>query len=148
MAAAAAQRVLLKEGTRLSVYWPGSEEWFETRVLGHRATVDPESGLLTFKHQCLYEGGNIEHDLGKTEYELVEPQSVEPQPVDAPAPASGAAPQSERERDSGQAMRVLSVGVAVSKKARLALRRAPKKGHHAAAPKGKATKYSSNAYGE
>ena len=69
-AATAAGREILEEGTKLSVYWPGSDEWFATCILGHRATI--EEGVLVFKHRCEYPGGFIEHDLGEVDFELLE----------------------------------------------------------------------------
>ena len=60
-AAEAAGRDILEVGTELSVYWPGSDEWFTTCVLGHRASL--EGKRLKFKHRCEYPGGFIEHDL-------------------------------------------------------------------------------------
>lgn len=80
IAAAAADRDILPVDTKLRVYWSGQDEWFETKVLGHRAQVindqviDGEKvhGFLNFKHQCEYDGGFIEHDLAKEEYEVID----------------------------------------------------------------------------
>jgi hypothetical protein len=79
VAAAAAGRDILPVGTTLRVYWEGNDEWFETKILGHRAqlsngqVVDGEvlDGFLTFKHLCAYDGGELEHDLGQMEYEII-----------------------------------------------------------------------------
>jgi len=62
VAATAAGREILPVGTKLDVYWEGCEEWFSTQVLGHTAQL--KEGHLVFKHQCEYEGGHVEHDLG------------------------------------------------------------------------------------
>ena len=98
VAAAAADREILPVGTTLRVYWAGSDEWYETRVLGHRAQLvngqllDGQllDGFLTFKHQCDYDGGAIEHDLGQQDYEVINlVQSAEPEA--APTPPEAAA---------------------------------------------------------
>ena len=70
VAAAAANREIVPVGSTLTVYWEGSDEWFDTRVLGHRAQLI--DGQLFFKHQCEYDGGAIEHDLGITDFHVME----------------------------------------------------------------------------
>lgn len=80
IAAAAADRDILPVDTKLRVYWSGQDEWFETKVLGHRAQVindqvingEKVHGFLNFKHQCEYDGGFIEHDLANEEYEVID----------------------------------------------------------------------------
>jgi len=62
VAATAAGREILPVGTSLEVYWEGCDEWFQTQVLGHTAQLS--EGSLVFKHQCEYDGGLVEHDLG------------------------------------------------------------------------------------
>lgn len=70
VAAAAANREIVPVGSTLTVYWEGSDEWFDTRVLSHRAQLI--DGQLFFKHQCEYDGGAIEHDLGLTDFHVME----------------------------------------------------------------------------
>ena len=48
IAATAAGRDLIPTGTTLQVYWAGSDTWFDTQVLGHRAQLI--EGQLCFKH--------------------------------------------------------------------------------------------------
>ena len=69
VAAAAADRQIVPLDSTLKVYWEGSEEWFTTKILGHRAQL--VDGQLCFKHQCEYDGGYIEHDLGVTPFEVI-----------------------------------------------------------------------------
>ena len=76
-AATAAGREILEVGTALSVYWPGSDAWFTTRILGHYATL--EKGRLKFKHRCEYSGGSVEHDLGQVEFERLDDQQRQEQ---------------------------------------------------------------------
>ena len=80
VAAAAAERDILPLGTTLRIWWEGSDDWFQSKVVGHRAQltngkfVDGEvlDGVLIFKHLCEYEGGELEHDLGHMEYEIIQ----------------------------------------------------------------------------
>lgn len=50
VAAAAAQRDIVPAGSVIRVYWAGSEEWYDTKILGHRAQLI--DGNLCFKHEC------------------------------------------------------------------------------------------------
>lgn len=50
VAAAAAHREVVPVGSLIRVYWAGSDEEFDTKVLGHRAQL--VDGSLCFKHQC------------------------------------------------------------------------------------------------
>ena len=70
VAAAAAGRTIVPLGSTLKVYWAGSDEWFNTKIIGHRAAL--KKGRLAFKHQCEYDGGFLEHDLGVVDYEIIE----------------------------------------------------------------------------
>ena len=99
IAAAAAGRKILPVGTSLRVYWAGSDEWYDTKVLGHRAQLVNEQlldgqlidGFLTFKHQCEYDGGTIEHDFGQQEYEVINLGSTTVLPeASSAAPAAAA----------------------------------------------------------
>lgn len=64
------------------VYWEGCDEWFDTKVLGHRAVLI--DGKLNFKHMCEYDGGYMEHDLGVCDFEVLERATAEALP---PTPA-------------------------------------------------------------
>ena len=75
VAASAANREILPVGSTLSVYWEGSDDWYDTTVLGHKAQL--VEGSLAFKHECEYDGGAIDHDLGHTEYEITK-RAAEP----------------------------------------------------------------------
>ena len=67
-------------GARISVYWPGSDEWYESVVTGHHVVRDDAGAVLQLKHLCDYrnESGACSHDLQLCEYEVVE--------LPAPAP--------------------------------------------------------------
>lgn len=70
VAAKAAKRDLIPVGSSIKVYWAGSDTWFETTIIGHRAQLWEEQ--LRFRHRCDYDGGEVEHDLGETAYEVIE----------------------------------------------------------------------------
>lgn len=61
----------LPEGTRLKVWWEGSDEWFECTVLNWRVAIG-EGGELFYTHRCLYDGGIFDHDLAKCDFEVLD----------------------------------------------------------------------------
>ena len=58
-------------GARLSLYWPGSDEWFEAEIMSYCALID-DGFVVQFKHQCEYEMGSFFHDLLDMEYTTIE----------------------------------------------------------------------------
>lgn len=62
----------LPAGTALRVWWDGCDEAYHCRILDWRVSLSEERALL-YTHRCQYEGGVIEHDLSKTEFEVCDP---------------------------------------------------------------------------
>merc|ERR1712039_244612 len=56
-------------GTRVAVYWPGLDEWYEGTALG-------DAPPLTFRVE--YEGGAVEHALADNEWCAVDMENVSP----------------------------------------------------------------------
>ena len=44
------QREVIPTGTRLSVFWSGSDEWYEAKVIAYRAVFEG-GNLIAFKHK-------------------------------------------------------------------------------------------------
>jgi hypothetical protein len=68
----------LRAGTKLSVYWEGSDEYFDCKILDWRVAMDDEKNLV-YTHRCLYPGGVIEHDLSVIDFTLAEGEELEPE---------------------------------------------------------------------
>ena len=64
--------LVVPAGARISVYWEGGEEWYESTVVAHQAVYDHTGAIVAFKHKCEYENGIISHDLSESEYEVLE----------------------------------------------------------------------------
>ena len=58
-------------GTRLLVWWNGHDTAFECTVKGARAVANEHDGQYTCLYRCAYEGGEVEHDLSSSRYEIV-----------------------------------------------------------------------------
>ena len=71
-AAAVGAGLVVPAGARISVYWEGGEEWYESTVVAHQAVYDHTGAIVAFKHKCEYENGIISHDLSESEYEVLE----------------------------------------------------------------------------
>merc|ERR1712187_651798 len=56
-------------GTRVAVYWPGLDEWYEGTALG-------DAPPLMFRVE--YEGGAVEHALAENEWYAVDMENVSP----------------------------------------------------------------------
>ena len=72
----------LQAGTRLRVWWDGSEEYFPCVMLGFRVAYNDDREVV-YTHRCQYENGVIEHDLSKTEFEVCD-EEVDGLEVDGP----------------------------------------------------------------
>ena len=65
-------------GSTLWVYWSGADDWYKARVIAHQAIFDQDgTTALHFHHKLEYDNGACSHDLGTTDYEVIE---LAPQP--------------------------------------------------------------------
>lgn len=60
----------LPSGTAIRVWWASAEEYYDAFILEWRIGYD-ENKQLSYTHRCQYPGGVIEHDLSKTEFEVI-----------------------------------------------------------------------------
>ena len=65
----------LPSGTRLRVWWEGSQEYYECTILNWRVAIS-EDGSLFYTHRCRYEGGTFDHDLAKADFEVIDVESA------------------------------------------------------------------------
>ena len=61
----------LPSGTRLRVWWEGSQEYFECTILNWRVAIG-EDGTLFYTHRCMYENGVFDHDLANVDFEVID----------------------------------------------------------------------------
>lgn len=61
----------LPSGTRLRVWWAGSDEYFECTILNWRVAIG-DGGELFYTHRCLYDNGIFDHDLSKVDFEVID----------------------------------------------------------------------------
>lgn len=67
----------LPPGTRISVWWEGSQEAYECTIRDWHVAVG-EGGRLFYTHRCEYDGGTFDHDLSTCDFEVIE---VPPDPT-------------------------------------------------------------------
>lgn len=105
----------LPSGTPLKVWWAGSEEYFDCKILDWRVGYNDDRQLV-YTHRCQYPGGVIEHDLSNTEFEVGDEDAFDYEEEEEEAPrsaASGADDAENRSANTGG-----GVGLAGGKAAR------------------------------
>ena len=141
---------VVPRGARISIYWPGSDDWYESIVRAHHVVRDDSGAVLQLKHLCDYqnESGACSHALRLCEYQVLAWPEASPThdyalrfntglSPDAPPPAVGrieldaAARLAQEELENAQLEQVLSTRIRVREnvgKAKAAAKRKPKGG--------------------
>ena len=61
----------LPSGTRLRVWWEGSQDYYDCVIINWRVAIGKD-GNLFYTHRCQYDGGVFDHDLAKADWEVVD----------------------------------------------------------------------------